>query len=139
MKKYWLTFASVLMILVGLLRGMGGVTLLKQGDKLELGLPITGTPGELKAAGISLVVVCCLLVISAIMLTIRRYVQNYAFCWISLFLFLIGGIVNGYLIFGHPLAGGQAMNWGISFVIGVFLVLGKDAVRTKYIQEYEYK
>ncbi|MDD2951683.1 MAG: hypothetical protein PHC95_00750 [Parabacteroides sp.] len=139
MKKYWLTFASVLMIVVGLLRGMGGVTLLIQGDKLDLGLPITASPEGLKIAAYSLIAVCCLLVISAICLTIRRYVANYAFCWISLLLFLIGGIVNGFLLFGHPLAGGQLMNWGISFVIGLLLVLGKDTVKSKHIQEYEYK
>ena len=50
MKKYWLSFASVLMIIVGLLRGMGGVTLLTQGDKVNLGLPVTASPTELKIA-----------------------------------------------------------------------------------------
>lgn len=139
MKKYWLTFASVLMIVVGLLRGMGGVTLLTHGDKLNLGTPLTATPGELKAAAYSLIVVCCLLVISGICLTVRRYVAVYALSWISLLLFLIGGIVNGFLLFGHLLAGGQLMNWAITFVIGLLLVLGKDTVKSKYIQEYEYK
>lgn len=67
MKKYWLSFASVLMIVVGLLRGVGGIILL----------------------------------------------------------------------FGHPLGSGQLINWGVSFVIGLCLVLGKDAVRPKYIQSYE--
>ena len=139
MKKYWLTFASVLMIVVGLLRGMGGVTLLTHGDKLELGLPITASPDELKIAAYSLIAVCCLLVVSAICLTIRRYVANYAFCWISLLLFLIGGIVNGFLLFGDPLAGGQMLNFGICIIIGAFLVFGKDTVKSKYIQDYEYK
>lgn len=139
MKKYWLTFASVLMIVVGLLRGMGGVTLLTHGDKLNQGIPVTATPGELKVAAYSLIVVCCLLVISGICLTVRRYVAVYAFSWISLLLFLIGGIVNGFLLFGHMLAGGQLINWAITFVIGFFLVLGKNTVKSKYIQGYEYK
>ena len=74
MKKYWLSFASVLMIVVGLLRGMGGVTLLTQGDKVNLGLPVTASPAELKIAAYSLIAVCLLLVISAVSLTIRRLV-----------------------------------------------------------------
>ena len=80
---------------------------------------------------------CCLLIISAICLTIRRLVSNYAFCWISLGLFLVGGLINGFLLFGHPLGSGQLINWGVSFVIGLCLVLGKDAVHPKYIQSYE--
>ena len=137
MKKYWLSFASVLMIVVGLLRGMGGVTLLTHGDKLDLGLPVTASPAELKIAAYSLVAVCLLLVISAVSLTIRKLVSNYAFCWASLGLFLVSGLVNGFLLFGHPLGSGQLINWGVSFVIGLCLVLGKDAVHPKYIQEYE--
>lgn len=137
MKKYWLSFASFLMIIVGLLRGVGGITLLTQGDKLDLGLPVTATPAELKIAAYSLIAVCCLLIISAICLTIRRLVSNYAFCWISLGLFLVGGLINGFLLFGHPLGSGQLINWGVSFVIGLCLVLGKDAVHPKYIQSYE--
>lgn len=139
MKKYWLTFASLLMIVVGLLRGMGGVTLLTNGDTLNLGLPVTASSVELKIAATSLLVVCCLLVISAVCLTIRRSSANYAFCWASLLLFLAGGLVNGILLFGHPLGSGQLINWGISFLIGLCLVLGKNAVHPKYIQSYEDK
>ena len=64
-------------------------------------------------------------------------VSNYAFCWISLGLFLVGGLINGFLLFGHPLGSGQLINWGVSFVIGLCLVLGKDDVHPKYIQSYE--
>ena len=116
MKKYWLSFASVLMIIVGLLRGMGGVTLLTQGDKVNLGLPVTASPTELKIAAYGLIAVCLLLVISAVSLTIRRLVSNYAFCWASLLLFLASGLINGFLLFGHPLGSGQLINWGVSFV-----------------------
>lgn len=139
MKKYWLAFASFLMIVVGLLRGMGGVTLLTNGDKLQLELPIVASPLELKIAAYSLFAVCCLLVVSAVCLTIRRSVKNYAFCWISLLLFLAGGMINGFLLFGHPLGSGQLINWGISLLIGLFLVLGKEAIKPKNIQSYEYK
>ena len=139
MKKYWLTFASVLMIVIGLEKGMGGIMLLMHGDKLSPEVHLTATPGELKAAAWIMIAICCLLVIPAVALTIRRYVANYALAWAGLFLFLIGGIVNSFLLFGNMLAGGQPTSWAISFVIGLFLVLGKNAVKSKYIQAYEYK
>lgn len=139
MKKYWLTVASFLMIIVGLLRGMGGATLLANGDKLQLEAPVTASAAELKIAAYSLLAVCCLLVVSAVCLTIRRSVKNYAFCWISLLLFLAGGMINGFLLFGHPLGTGQLINWGICLLTGLFLVLGKEAIKPKNIQSYEYK
>lgn len=137
MKKYWLSFASVLMIIVGLLRGMGGVTLLTQGDKVNLGLPVTASPTELKIAAYGLIAVCLLLVISAVSLTIRRLVSNYAFCWASLLLFLASGLINGFLLFGHPLGSGPAYQLGCQLRHRLCLVLGKDSVHSKYIQEYE--
>lgn len=139
MKKYWLTFASVLMIVIGLLRGMGGLTLLTSSEKPELDTPITGSPTELKMAAYSLLIVCFLLIISAVCITIRKSVRNYAFCWVSLLLFLAGGMLNGFLLFGHLQGSGQLINWGLSILIGIFLVLGKDTVKSKYIQSYEYK
>ena len=127
------------MIVVGLLRGVGGVTLLTQGEKVELGLPVIASPTELKIVAYTLIAVCLLLIVSAISLTIRRLVSNYAFCWLSLLLFLASGLANSVLLFGRPLGSGQLINWGVSFVIGVCLVLGKNAVHSKYIQEYENK
>ena len=67
------------------------------------------------------------------------YVANYVYCWISLLVFLVYGFINSFLVFGMLFVPGQLIDLGISFVVGLFLVLGKDSIRSKYIQEYEYK
>lgn len=129
MKKYWLTIASFLMILTGLLRGLGGLALLTEGNSLDLGLPLVATPEQMKMAAYSLLGVCLLLVLSGVSLTIRRIRMNWTLSWISVILFLTGGILNGILLFGHPQASGQLVNFGISAVIAIGLILGKDSLR----------
>lgn len=129
MKKYALTIASFLMIIVGLLRGMGGVALLTDRENLDLGLPLTASPTEADAAAYSLLVVCFLLVVSGLWLTIRRIRVTWWLSWISVLLFLIGGAVNGFLLFGHPLSAGQMLNLAISCVIGACLFMGKERIR----------
>ena len=138
MKKYWLAFASVLMIVVGLIRGKWGVDLLIDGDKLALMDPITASAGTLKTAGIFLIIICVMLVSSGLILTVRRFVNIYIYCWISLGCFLVYGFINGFMLFGHPLAGTQFIDLGICIVTGLFLVLGKDSIKPKQIQSYEH-
>ncbi len=139
MKKYWLAFASVIMIAVGLIRGKIGIDLLIDGDTLSAIESVKGSPESLKAAGICLIIVCCLLVSSGIILTVRRYVANYVYCWISLLIFLVYGFINSFLLFDRLFIPGQLIDLGISLVTAVFLILGKDSIKSKYIQEYEYK
>lgn len=129
MKKQGLTIASLLMIIVGLLRGMGGLALLTDRESLDLDLPLTASPGEADAAAYSLLVVCFLLVLSGLSLTIRRVRLTWLLSWVSILLFLIGGAVNGFLLFGHPLATGQWINLGICCVIGTCLFIGKERIR----------
>lgn len=129
MKKYWLTIASFLMVLTGLLRGIGGLALLSEGKNLELDLPVVATPEQMKMAAYSLLGVCFLLILSGLSLTIRRVQLNWVLSWISVILFLTGGILNGFVLFGHPLANGQLINFGISAVIAIGLILGKGSLR----------
>lgn len=129
MKKYALTIASFLMIIVGLLRGMGGLALLSDGKDLDLDYPVTASPQGLDAAAYSLLIVCLLLIFSGLALTIRRIRPIWLLSWISVLLFLIGGAVNGFLLFGHPLGSGQLINLAISCVIGACLFIGKERIR----------
>lgn len=129
MKKQALTIASFLMIIVGLLRGMGGLALLTDRENLDLGLPLTASSGEMDAAAYSLLAVCFLLVFSGLSLTIRRVRVTWILSWVSIFLFLVGGAVNGFLLFGHPLASGQWLNLGICCLIGICLLAGKERIR----------
>lgn len=126
MKKYALTIASFLLVLTGLARGMGGLGLLSEGAAVDLTHPITASPAEIKIAAYSLLIVCLLLIVSGISLTVRRTRTNWIAGWISLFLFLAGGVVNGFLLFGHPLLHGQLINIAVSILTGFFLVWGKD-------------
>lgn len=129
MKKYALTIASFLMIIVGLLRGMGGLALLSDGKNLDLGYPVTASPAAIDVAAYSLLVVCFLLILSGLALTIRRIRATWILSWVSTVLFLIGGAVNGFLLFGHPLGSGQLINLAISCVIGACLFIGKERIR----------
>lgn len=127
MKKYWLAIASFLMIVTGLLRGVGGLSLL--GKTPETDIPIVASPGEITIAGYSLLIVCVLFIAAGLSLTVRRTHASWVFSWGSIVLFLIGGIVNGFLLFGHPLGSGQIINLVASCLIGVCLVLGKNNIR----------
>lgn len=129
MKKYALTIASFLMIIVGLLRGMGGLALLSEGKDLDLGYSVIASPHEMDAAAYSLLVVCFLLILSGLALTVRRRRATWILSWVSVVLFLIGGAVNGFLLFGHPLGSGQLINLAISGVIGACLFIGKERIR----------
>lgn len=129
MKKYALTIASFLMIIIGLLRGMGGLALLADRENLDLSLPLTASPAEADAAAYSLLVVCGLLVASGLSLTVRRIRATWRLSWASVLLFLIGGAVNGFLLFGHPLSSGQILNLAISCMIGACLFIGKERIR----------
>lgn len=126
MKKYALTIASFLLVLTGLSRGMGGLGLLSEGARVDMTHTITASPAEIRIAAYSLLVVCLLLIVSGISLTVRRTRTNWIAGWVSLLLFLIGGVVNGVLLFGHPLLHGQLINIGICILTGFFLVWGKD-------------
>lgn len=102
---------------------------MSDGKNLDLGYPVTASPQEIDAAAYSLLIVCLLLILSGLALTIRRIRAIWLLSWISVLLFLIGGAVNGFLLFGHPLGSGQLINLAISCVIGVCLFIGKERIR----------
>lgn len=128
MKKYWLTIASFLMIIIGLLRGIGGVSLLGENTP-ELDIPIVASPEEIAIAAYSLLIVCVLFIASGLSLTVRRTRVNWILSWVSIVLFLAGGVINGFLLFGHPLGSGQIINIVVSCLIGVCLIMGKESIR----------
>lgn len=128
MKKYWLAIASFLMIIAGLLRGIGGLSLLGE-TAPETEIPIIASPGEITIAAYCLLIVCVLFIASGLSLTVRRTRVNWILSWGSIVLFLAGGVINGFLLFGHPLGTGQIINIVVSCLIGVCLIMGKDNIR----------
>ena len=123
----------------GLIRERSGIDLLVDGDKIEIIDPVKASITDLKVVGWCLVVVSILLISSAITVTIRKYVSCYIYCWISLLVFLISGIVNSFLLYRSFFTPEQWIDWGICFVVALFLILGKDRIKSKYIQDSEYR
>jgi uncharacterized membrane protein YfcA len=130
-KKNCLYTASSLMILVGLLRGFGGLFLFTGGVETTA---VNTAPWKMTAASISLLTVALLLIVSACLLLVKKNKTMWILCWISVCLFIIGGLVNGFLLFGSPQAGGQIINCSVSAVICLLLWLGRNFKNEKIIK-----
>jgi len=115
------------MFLVGLLRGIGGLFSLTKGVETVVSVNILSWKTTL--ASISLLTVALLLISSACLLFVKRNKATWIFSWISICLFIIGGFVNGFLLFGKPQIDGQIVNWSVSILIGLFLMLGKNNLK----------
>ena len=100
-RKLLAVVGGVLAILVGLLRGIGGLTLVcapETSMHLWIGLGL-------------------LLVASWLIITGLGYIVKRDSCWrlwltAGLILFWIDGIINGFLLFGSPQFSGQIINLG---------------------------
>ncbi len=127
-KKYWLKIAAVIMVLAGIIRAIGGIALLLKGDRLDTEITMIASDTEIYIVAICLLIIGILFVYAAINL-LRDYSQkSWNLCWIVLLLFILNGLLNGYLLFGQPLDQGQKINFVIVIIIGVFLFLGKPAL-----------
>jgi hypothetical protein len=128
--RVWLYIAAFLMTLLGLLRGIGGIVLLLQGSKADLGQPVTGSPAQLMVAGLGLVLVLLLFIVSSFFLVFTpQKKKGRVLGWIAIVVFLAGGIINSYLLFGQPPLPGhlsdQIFNFSTSIVIVFFLLIGR--------------
>ena len=125
-KNIYIVIASILMILTGILRGSGGVLLILKGNTVPVEPPIIASNLISKLCGIGLIIVCFLFVYSAYLLLNRKYIKGFKLSWIAIGLFLIGGIVNGYLLFKNPFVQDQIINFSASILIGILLLIGKN-------------
>lgn len=128
-RKYWLIVASIIMIIIGLLRGLGGISLLLKGNQLNTASPIIANKTQIIIVAFGLLLICGLLIYASIHL-IRKYLRkSWNFCWIILVLFLIDGLLNGFILFGQPLDQGQKINVIAVLIVGLFLVIGKPSLK----------
>lgn len=125
MKKYLLVAASVLMLLIGLLRGFGGVVLITDSTVVSPEL----SSMRVNFAAWSLIIVCCLLIFAGINLIIRRNKVAWTMSWIAIAIFIVGGVANGFALFGQPLGSGQLINISVSVVVGCLLLGGKGGLK----------
>lgn len=130
-KKYWLFVAAILMILIGILRGSGGMALLIRGRQLETTVPIIASDGALIIVAIGLLIVALLLILTAINLMKNKSTTSWHLSWIVLIFFFLDGLLNGYLLFGQPLDQGQRINIIAVILVGILLFLGKPALQLK--------
>ena len=125
-RKIYLYMAGSLMIIVGLLRGFGGFLSLTNGVETVNENTVTW---KTTVAGSGLLLVALLLIVSACLLFIKRNKTAWIVSWISICLFIIGGLVNGFLLFGKPQIDGQIINWSICVLTGSLLLFGKKAIK----------
>ena len=122
-RKICLNVAGFLMLVVGLLRGIGGLFSLTKGVETVVSTNIAAWKTTVASTG--LLAVALFLIVSACLLFVRRNKTAWILSWISVGLFIIGGVVNGFLLFGKPQIDGQIINWSVSILIGLFLLLGR--------------
>jgi hypothetical protein len=116
------------MIFVGLLRGLGGFLSLTNGIETVSENIVSW---KTTVAGSGLILVALLLIVSACLLFIKRNKTAWIVSWISIGLFIIGGLVNGFLLFGKPQIDGQIINWSICILTSLLLLFGKKAIKEK--------
>ena len=127
-RKICIYAAASLMIFVGLLRGLGGFLSLTNGIETVSENIVSW---KTTVAGSGLLLVALLLIISACLLFIKRNKTAWILSWISICLFIIGGLVNGFLLFGKPQIDGQIINWSICILTSLLLLFGKKAIKEK--------
>ncbi|RME89813.1 MAG: hypothetical protein D6767_07860 [Candidatus Hydrogenedentota bacterium] len=129
--KNWLIISAVIMIIVGALRAVGGIALLAKGNQLDTEVPIIASDMQIYIVSIGLMIIGILFVYASTNL-VRKYSKKcWNLCWIVLLLFLLMGLLNGYLLFGQPLDQGQKINLTVAILVGLFLFLGKSALKTE--------
>ncbi len=130
---FWTICASSLMIIVALARGLGGLTLLLKGKNIELSRPIIANNTEITFIGIGLILIAILFVISAVGILMKK-----SLFWklgiITAILFVIGGAINGTLLFGQPLETGTIINIVAAIIIISFLIFGKKYFGGKSVE-----
>lgn len=129
-RKVFLIIAAVLMALAGILRGIGGIILIMQGNKVGVEPPIISADMVARLCGIGLVIVMSLFLYAAYLLVKHKSYSGWKLSWIAIAVFLAGGIINGYLMFGNPFVQDQIINFSASILIALSLILGKKALKS---------
>jgi len=119
----WTMTGAVLMILLGIARGFGGISLLVQGAGTAPG--IIADEGTVRILAIGLIVTALLLIASAAGI-IRSKGRFRQIGIAAALVFLIDSIVNGIFLYGGPRREGIVMNALTAAVIIVCLRIGRS-------------
>lgn len=119
-----LLVAAVLLALLALARGAGGVVLLLQGGAE---VPDSrASAGEVVGIGCGLLVVAALGLVAAWQLA-RRRPRSPLLALAALAAFVVGGLINGALLFGRPTDRGTIANLIVAAIIGALAWAGRGA------------
>jgi hypothetical protein len=118
----WTLAGAVLMILLGIARGFGGISLLVQGDRTAPGIIADMRTARILASG--LILVSMFLIVSAVGI-IRRKRSFFHLGIAAALAFLIDGAVNGFFLYGGPRTEGMVMNTLTAAVIVTCLRIGR--------------
>lgn len=110
---------GLLLVLLGALRGFGGVILL---TPFRRHIDTTAGDGSLVLLGLGLVVVAALCVWSGTAL-LRRRRSGIPIGFLALVAFVLGGIVNGAVLYGAPRAAGLGGNFLAALLIAALLLV----------------
>ena len=127
-KPISLIIAVLLMIILGLARGIGGIILLIQGKSTLSNIKTNET--VLIYLAIGLILIGIFEVISAVGI----YFLKRKFWSLGVFvtvLFVIDGMINGYFLFGKPGDQGTIINLFFAIIIIIFLFKGKKSIYKK--------
>ena len=128
-RRIYIIIASILMLLVGLLRGTGGILLLLNGNNLEVEPSIVASDLTARICGTGLILLFVIFAVSSFRLLKNKSLSGWKLGWIGIFAFILGGLLNGYLLFGTPFVQDQVINIGASILIGGSLLIGKKSLK----------
>jgi hypothetical protein len=117
------------MIIVGLIRGIGGFLLIHNGNSVIEGpshlLPVR----MFTLMGIGLIIVLIFFAAAAFFILSKKSKTGWVLSWVAIAIFLLDGIINGYILFGGPKFQGQLINIIASLLIIIPLILAKVPLR----------
>lgn len=126
-KPISLIIAAILMIILGLARGIGGIILLIEGKSTLSNIKANET--VLIFLSIGLIIIGVMEIISAVGI----YLLKKKFWLLAIFitvLFVIDGAINGYFLFGKPGDQGTVVNLIAAIIIVTFLLLSKKSIHS---------
>ena len=123
-----LTAAGVMMVLLGVARGAGGVALVARGGAVDP--KIEAGTAAVVSAGASLLLLGALLAVSGVGVIMRRRTA-WVLGALATIAFVMGGAVNGMVLYGKPAVMGTAINIVAAAAIFACLLAGRGALRVE--------
>lgn len=121
----YLRLGGALMVLLGLARGTGGALLLARGGMVDAN--IHAGKAAVVSVGLSLTLLAVLLVVAGVgVIRLRRL--SWLVGAVATIAFVLGGLMNGTVLYGRPGGAGTAINVLAAAAIIACLWMGRGAL-----------